>query len=97
MVDVIPHAEGCIIPVRAQPGARRNGVVGEQAGALKIAVTAPPDQGKANKALIEALSELLGVKRSHVQLISGPASRDKRFLVRGLDVDAARVKLRGIA
>jgi uncharacterized protein YggU (UPF0235/DUF167 family) len=51
------HAEGCVLPVRAQPGARKAGVLGEQAGALKVAVTAPPEDGRANRALVEVLAE----------------------------------------
>jgi uncharacterized protein (TIGR00251 family) len=84
MIAITDHAEGCILPVRAQPGARRAGVQGEQAGALKVAVTAPPEEGRANRALVEVLSKALGVKRSQVELIAGQTSRDKRFLIRGL-------------
>jgi uncharacterized protein (TIGR00251 family) len=84
MVMIAEHAEGCILPVRAQPGARKTGVLGEQAGALKVAVTAPPEDGRANKALLETLRELLGVKRSQIELLSGATSREKRFLIRGV-------------
>jgi uncharacterized protein len=84
MIAVTEHAEGLILPVRAQPGARRNGVQGEQAGALKVAVTPPPQDGRANAALAEVLRAALGLKRSQVELVSGLTSRDKRFLVRGL-------------
>lgn len=84
MMLLTPHADGWVLPVRAQPGARRNGVVGEQGGALKVAVTAAPEQGKANKAILEALREALDLKRSQLELLSGETSRDKRFLVRGL-------------
>ncbi len=84
MIAITDHAEGCVLPVRAQPGARRAGVQGEQAGALKVAVTAPPEDGRANRALIEELRKALGVKRSQVELLGGPTSRDKRFLIRGL-------------
>ena len=84
MITLTEHAEGCVLPVRAQPGARKAGVLGEQAGALKVAVTAPPEQGRANKALIEALRDALNLKRSQVELLSGETGRDKRFLVRGL-------------
>jgi uncharacterized protein (TIGR00251 family) len=83
-IAVTEHAEGCVLPVRAQPGARRSGVQGEQAGALKVAVTAPPEDGRANQALVEVLRNALGVKRSQVELIGGQTSRDKRFLIRGL-------------
>jgi uncharacterized protein (TIGR00251 family) len=84
MIAITDHAEGLILPVRAQPGARRAGVQGEQNGALKVAVTAPPEDGRANQALVEALREALALKRSQVQLLSGQTSRDKRFLIRGV-------------
>ena len=84
MIAVTDHAEGCVLPVRAQPGARKAGILGEQNGALKVAVTAPPEDGRANQALVEALREALGLKRSQVELIGGQTSRDKRFLIRGV-------------
>lgn len=84
MIAITEHANGCILPVRAQPGARRNGVQGEQNGALKIAVTAPPEDGRANAALVEALREALQMKRSQIELLSGQTSREKKFLIRGV-------------
>src|SRR5262249_1592532 len=84
MIDIRAHAEGSVLAVRAQPGARRAGLVGEQAGALKVAVTAAPEQGKANKAVADVLSQALGLKRSQIEMISGATSREKRFLIRGL-------------
>ncbi len=84
MIAVAEHAEGLVLPVRAQPGARRNGVQGEQAGALKVAVTAPPQDGRGNEALAEVLRAALGLKRSQLELVGGATSRDKRFLVRGV-------------
>lgn len=84
MITILDHAEGCVLPVRAQPGARRQGVQGEQNGALKIAVSAPPEDGRANQALVEVLRDVLGLKRSQVELLSGATSREKRFLIRGL-------------
>jgi uncharacterized protein (TIGR00251 family) len=87
MITITEHAEGCVLPVRAQPGARKTAVLGEQGGALKVAVTAPPEDGRANKALTEALREVLGLKRSQVELLSGQTCRDKRFLIRGVKRD----------
>ena len=83
MIQLGDHAEGVVLPVRAQPRARKAGVVGEQRGALKVAVTAPPEDGKANAALVEVLAEALAVRRSQVDLLSGQTSRDKKFLIRG--------------
>ncbi len=84
MIPITDHADGCILPVRAQPGARRNGVQGERGGALKVAVTAPPEDGRANAALVEVLRDALKVKRSQIELLSGQTSRAKRFLIRGV-------------
>jgi len=84
VILVTEHAEGLVLPVRAQPRARKPGILGEQAGALKVAVTAPPEDGRANAALVEALADCLAVKRSQVELLSGATARDKRFLIRGL-------------
>jgi uncharacterized protein (TIGR00251 family) len=93
MITVTPHAEGCVLSVRAQPGTRKAGVLGVHAGALKLAVTAPADQGRANEALVELLRELLGVRRSAVELLSGATSRGKRFLIRGLAPADVRERL----
>lgn len=57
---------------------------GEQAGALKVTVTAPPQDGRANEALVETLRQALGLNRSQVELIGGQSSRDKRFLIRNV-------------
>lgn len=83
-VTITPHADGATLAVRAQPGARKNAVLGEQAGALKVAVTAPPEDGRANAALVEVLRNWLGLKRSQIELVGGATSRNKVFLVRGL-------------
>jgi uncharacterized protein (TIGR00251 family) len=87
-VTITPHSEGAILAVRAQPGAKRNAVLGEQAGALKVAVTAPPEDGRANAALVEVLRDWLGLKRSQVELASGQTNRNKTFLIRGITVEA---------
>src|SRR4029078_10200047 len=92
-IELIPHCEGTIVPVHAQPGARRNAVVGERAGALRIAVTAAPEKGKANAAIQALLAESLGCRPSQVQILSGESSRQKRFLVSGLRPEELRRKI----
>jgi len=96
MIALTDHAEGVILPVRAQPGARKNGVQGEQAGSLKVAVTAPPEDGRANKALVEVLREVLKLKRSQVELLSGETSREKKFLIRGVTKAELEARLAGL-
>ncbi len=93
MITVTDHAEGCILPVRAQPGAQKAGALGERNGALKVSVKAPPTDGRANLALVEALAEALGLKRSQVELIGGQTSRDKRFLIRGVKKEELELRV----
>jgi len=90
VIAITLHPEGCLLAVRAQPGARKAGVVGEQGGALKIAVTAPPEDGRANQALTELLRDWLRLKRSQVELAGGATNRNKQFLIRGLTPDELR-------
>ena len=84
MIAVTEVQSGLILPVLAQPGARRNVVMGEQGGALKVAVTAPPQDGRANEALREALREFLKLKRSQIHLQGGETRRQKQFLITGI-------------
>src|SRR5258708_14763357 len=93
MIEITDHEEGSVLAVRVQPGARKSGVKGEQAGALKLAVTAPPEDGRANEAVTELLAELLDIKRKQVELIVGPTNRNKKFLIRGLNATELRQPL----
>ncbi len=87
MIELSDHPQGVVVPVRAQPGARQAGVRGVYRGAVKVAVTQVAEKGKANQAVIEALADALGLKRSQIELLAGPAQRDKRFLIRGIAQD----------
>lgn len=84
-----PHPSGVVIRVKARPGARRNGFAGVHADALRIDVTAAPEKGKANEAIIALLAEAFHVAKSQIELISSPANPQKRFLIAGLDLAAA--------
>jgi uncharacterized protein (TIGR00251 family) len=79
-------AAGVTIAVRAQPGAKKTaitGIYGEgPAAQLKIAVHAPPIEGRANEALIEVLADLFSLSRKNVVIVSGASSRSKVFLLR---------------
>ncbi len=92
MIALEPHAEGTILPVRAQAGARRNGIKGIHAGALQVMVTQAPEKGKANKAIIAVLAESLSLRKSQFELIWGETSPLKRFLVRGIASDELNEK-----
>ena len=89
---------GVTLAVRAQPGAKKTaiaGVYGEGASSqLKIAVQAPPVEGRANSALIVFLADLFGLPKSAAVLISGELSRSKVFLLRGITLQGAEEVLR---
>lgn len=72
------------LPLPVQPRAKRNAVLGERAGALKVGVTAPPEDGRANAAVLALLREAFGLSRSQLALLSGQTNRNKVALVRGL-------------
>ena len=86
-------AGGLVIEVRASAGASRDGIRGEIDGRLKVAVTAPPEKGKANSAIREMLAERLRVRRADVELLIGRTGRDKAFLVKGLGISDVRERL----
>jgi uncharacterized protein len=96
MIAISPHAEGSLLPVRAQPGARRTAVTGEHDGALKVAVTAPAQDGRANEAVRETICSALNLKRGQVELIQGAAARRKVFLVRGVSKEELERRVAGI-
>jgi len=81
-------ANGTTVAVRAQPGAKKTaiaGVYGEGANAqIKIAVHAPPIEGRANTALIEFLADTFSISRKCVVLVSGETNRSKVFLLQGV-------------
>jgi uncharacterized protein (TIGR00251 family) len=75
------QGHACRLSVRAQPGARREGLAGTWNGRLKLAVSAPPADGRANERLAGLLSELLGLRKNQVALLAGEHARNKEFRV----------------
>lgn len=90
-------AGGVTIAVRAQPGAKKTAIIGiygeGDAAQLKIAVQAPPVEGRANQALLDFLAQTFSLPKRSIALVSGELSRSKVFLLRGLTVAAARTRL----
>jgi hypothetical protein len=76
-------ADGCTLSVRVHPGARKNAVTGIHADAVKIALTAPPVDGKANEALIAFLAETLRLPRARIAIVAGITSRAKMVRITG--------------
>ena len=90
MIPLREGPDGVAFAVRVQPRARRNAIVGELGDALKIALTAPPVDGRANEACIEFFADLLDVPRASVTISSGQSSRNKVIRVAG--ISAAEVR-----
>lgn len=84
------------MPVRAQAGAKRTGIQGVQADALKVSVAQAPEKGKANKAIQEVLAKELDLKRAQIELISGETSNQKRFLIRNITADQLRQRINAV-
>jgi uncharacterized protein (TIGR00251 family) len=85
--------EGAVVHVHVQPRAGRSQLVGRHADALKVRVTAPPVDGRANDATARLLAAALSVPSARVVLVSGAQSRLKRFRVSGLSVAAVTRRL----
>ena len=83
MVKITRTAAGVTFRVKVQPGASKNEIVGVQQHALRVRISAPPVQGKANKALIQFLAKQLTLKRNQVEITSGHTTRNKTIHVIG--------------
>jgi uncharacterized protein (TIGR00251 family) len=94
MFSIEVNPEGITFAVKLHPRARKNAVTGELGDALKLSLTAPPVEGKANAACIEFLATLLKVPRSSVTIASGLSSRRKVIRVLGLSPDELQKRLR---
>ena len=93
MIEVIElnELDGAVVfSVRVQPRASRNAMEGEWQGALKVRLTAPPVDDKANAALCAFLAEQLNIPRSAVRILAGERSRTKRVEVRGVKGEQIR-------
>jgi len=93
VIPIRDTPQGSTFAVRVQPRARRNAIIGEIGDALKLALTAPPVEGRANEACIEFLAEFLKVPRSSVTIAAGETSRNKVISIAGMSADELRRRL----
>ncbi len=92
----ITNAEGgAAFPVRVVPRASKNEISGRHGDAVKIRLTAPPVEGAANEALVDFLAEVLDVRKSQIEILTGHTSRDKVVCVIGLTPQAVEARLSG--
>ncbi len=79
--DIVTSGDGVELAVKASPGAKRDALLGVWNGALRISVSSPPEDGRANEAIARVLAGALGVRRAQVTLVRGATSRLKRFRI----------------
>lgn len=79
--------------VRVRPGARANAIVAPHGGGLKVKVTAPPERGKANQAVIDLLAGVLGLSRSRIRIVSGHGVPDKTLAIEGMSPAEVRAAI----
>jgi uncharacterized protein (TIGR00251 family) len=84
---------GVTFAVKIHPRARKNAITGELGNALKISLTSPPVEGRANEACIEFFANLLKVPRSSVTIASGQSSRQKVIRISGLSAEELRRRI----
>jgi uncharacterized protein (TIGR00251 family) len=93
VIPVRDIAGGASFAVRVQPRAKRNAIAGTMGDALKLALTSPPVEGRANLACIEFLARLLSVSRSSIAIAAGETSRNKVIRVSGLTAETVCERL----
>ena len=86
-------SKGITLSCRVQPRASRNAIAGILGESLKVALTAPPVDGKANAELCKFLADKAGLSRSCVQILSGETSRTKVILFTGIELAVLRERL----
>ncbi len=92
-LDLTDSERGAILNIRAKTRADRNAVLEVRGGALLVAVSEPPEKGKANEAILKTLAKALGAPKSHLSIASGETQRDKRIRIEGLSARDVRGRL----
>jgi len=93
MIKLTESPAGTTFAVKVHPRAKKTAITGEVGNALKLALTAPPVDRKANEACIDFFARLLKVPRSSVTIASGQSSRNKVIRVAGLSAEELRMRL----
>jgi uncharacterized protein (TIGR00251 family) len=94
MVTIHDTPSAATFVVKVHPRAKKNAITGEVGDALKLSLTAPPIEGRANEACVEFLAKLLTLPRSSVTIASGHSSRRKVIRVVGLSTEEIRRRIR---
>ena len=93
MIPIQEFAGGVTFAVKVHPRAKKNAITGELGNALKLSLSSPPVEGRANDACIEFFAKLLKVPRSSVTIASGQSNRRKVIRVSGLSAEEVRKRI----
>lgn len=93
MLALTRDKNAVLLPVKIVPGASRTRYLGPWQGHARIAVAAPPERGKANKAVIAYLADLMGVRKRDVSIVAGQTAPTKRVRIERTTVEAALAAL----
>src|SRR5947208_1769300 len=96
MIPIQQTAKGVTFAVKVHPRARKNAITGVVGDALKLALTAPPVEGKANQAVIEFFAEVFEIPRSSVTIASGETSRRKVICLRNISSETVQQRLKEV-
>ena len=95
-VEILQTGDGVRLRLRVKPGGRRQRLIGAYGGALKLEVSAAPEKGRANAAVIRLLSDALGLQRQRVEIVAGVSSQDKVAVLTGCSVEEITARLAAV-
>ena len=95
-VEIRQTEDGIRLRLRVKPGGRQQRLIGAYGGALKLEVSAAPERGRANTAVIRLLSEALGIRRNQVEIVAGASSQDKVAVLTGCSVEEITAQLAAV-
>jgi uncharacterized protein (TIGR00251 family) len=89
------HPDGIVLDLKVVPGARGDSIVGPLGDRLKLRISAPPEGGRANTAVIDLIAERLDIPSRDLRILSGSANHEKTLLAVGMTASDARRRLLG--
>lgn len=84
MIEVREKGDGIVIPIKVQPNSSQERIIGEYGKQLKVAVSVPPEKGKANNAIVKTIAKWLNRKVSDIEIVAGKRSKEKEIFVNNM-------------
>lgn len=96
MIQLTSDSDDVLLPVKVVPKSSRDRIIGELDGALKVAVSAAPEKGEANKAVCKLIAKTLGLRNNQIQVDTGHGSPRKILRMTGTTIEQVRVAFRDV-